>query len=311
LLTGEAVKKGQRATEEFRQKVADARRGKGGGKWSPERRAAFKERMAQSDVREHLLERAQSQRGRKLSPEHIAKIKAGHARPEVRQRASETHKGKKLTPEHIASIKAGWNRPGVREHAAESHRGHKLSPEHAAAIADSQRTPEARAAMSELMKQMHATDADFHERQRQGTIASLLLPERRAKHREAMRKLHASPEYRAKLAEQRRAWLLGRSSSLELLVQAWLDKHNVAYVRQERIRWYVVDFFVPALNLVIEANGCYWHSCQECGFHDKRRMTFEKRRTAFLLNHGYALAVVWEHAAKRGDFSALTQALRL
>lgn len=49
-------------------------------------------------------------------------------------------------------------------------------------------------------------------------------------------------------------------SSIETTVALLLDSLGVAYIPQYRIKRYIVDFFIPSKNLVIECDGDYWHS---------------------------------------------------
>lgn len=103
--------------------------------------------------------------------------------------------------------------------------------------------------------------------------------------------------------EERRAHLdkLHRTiifSRLEKAVAAKLDEQGVVYERQKRIGWYKVDFYVPAENRIIEANGCYWHQCEPCGYnHDfaEKKRAEDAKRYDYLRSKGYIVEIIWEH----------------
>ena len=63
---------------------------------------------------------------------------------------------------------------------------------------------------------------------------------------------------RTGLAEKRR----NGGTDRELAVERWLIRRGLAYVREYRIGSRHVDFYVPSMNLVVEADGGYWHQDQ-------------------------------------------------
>lgn len=82
--------------------------------------------------------------------------------------------------------------------------------------------------------------------------------------------LNARPDIRKKRSEQakraivngERPWVFGwakTGTKLEALVAALLDSAGVEFVSQHQIGTKIVDFFIPSVNAVIEADGVYWH----------------------------------------------------
>lgn len=56
-------------------------------------------------------------------------------------------------------------------------------------------------------------------------------------------------------------------TALESTVATWLL--GVDFLSQSLVEgdpFHVWDFVIPSLRLLIEADGCYWHGCQRCGF---------------------------------------------
>jgi very-short-patch-repair endonuclease len=62
-----------------------------------------------------------------------------------------------------------------------------------------------------------------------------------------------------------------KPSNLERWVAMELDELGIVY-EQQRVFWrYIVDFFIPDRNLVIECDGVYWHRTPEQLAHDRKR----------------------------------------
>lgn len=62
---------------------------------------------------------------------------------------------------------------------------------------------------------------------------------------------------------------------VELAARTLLDELGVEFVEQHPIGVYTVDFFIPKIGLVIEADGAYWHKSE----------ARERARDAYLLKN--------------------------
>ncbi len=94
-----------------------------------------------------------------------------------------------------------------------------------------------------------------------------------------------------------------QNTKLELAVKAKLDALGLRYEHPFNLHdHFLVDFYLPDLNTVIEADGCYWHGCKPCGFNNGKDAR-TRSRNAYIKAHGYKLVVVPEHEAP--DFSSL------
>lgn len=91
-----------------------------------------------------------------------------------------------------------------------------------------------------------------------------------------------------------------QNNSLEIAVANWLGEHRLEYKRNKYIKPYFVDFFVPSMNLIIEADGCYWHGCEKCGYKGKYDWIKEQQRHLFLANH-CPIVRLKEHDIKAGN----------
>ena len=91
------------------------------------------------------------------------------------------------------------------------------------------------------------------------------------------------------------ASLRRKETGLEKLVAEALDELGQAYTKQVRIGKYFVDFLMDD-TLVVEANGCYYHVCKQCGYKDyTRKRARDTRRRQYLERRGHTIIVVWEH----------------
>jgi SPP1 gp7 family putative phage head morphogenesis protein len=96
-------------------------------------------------------------------------------------------------------------------------------------------------------------------------------PATRKKARESLLDLYKNhPEKRlnARMAKFRKS---GRKTDIEKKMAKLLNKMGVDYVFQYPILKYNADFAIPALNIVIECDGDYWHSSPEAKARDAIR----------------------------------------
>lgn len=87
-------------------------------------------------------------------------------------------------------------------------------------------------------------------------------------------------------------------SKFELAVREVLDGLGVKWLSDQKINGFFPDLVLPDHNLIIEANGCYWHACTAC-FPDHReadRMHKRDRmKRGVYRKAGYVLEVIVEH----------------
>ena len=89
----------------------------------------------------------------------------------------------------------------------------------------------------------------------------------------------------------------------ELIVQEYLDNHNINYISQQIIlNKYVADFFISELNLIIEVFGDYYHANPEKYGEGKKplnemqikKVESDKNKLNDYYNNGYNVVVLWE-----------------
>lgn len=84
-------------------------------------------------------------------------------------------------------------------------------------------------------------------------------------------------------------------TSIEVKLYAELEKRNVNFVKQHLIYGFIVDAFVPSLNLVIEADGDYWHNRKDI----KKR---DKIKNGALTKYGYKMLRISETDINNNTF---------
>jgi len=132
-------------------------------------------------------------------------------------------------------------------------------------------------------------------------------PEARQRMREAQRR----PEVRAKISlsmrtssralEERAARFQRKSATwIELAVRDALTAAGVAFLFQHPINRWMVDFFLPEKNLILECDGDYWHSLPG-------RKERDEKRDQDLAALGYRVVHLPEHRIKAGAVALLEE----
>lgn len=93
----------------------------------------------------------------------------------------------------------------------------------------------------------------------------------------------------------------GNLSSIEIAMQEVLDNLNTNYISQHPIGWYIVDFYLPEQNLIVECDGDYWHN--RSGVQER-----DAKRDSYLRRKGYKVVRIWEHEIKKDANKAFRDA---
>lgn len=81
-------------------------------------------------------------------------------------------------------------------------------------------------------------------------------------------------------------------TAIEKIVAGILEEFGLTFERQKVIGHYVVDFFIPTLNLIVEADGDYWHNIPKVKEKD------ELRNELLTGKMGFRLLRLWESEIK-------------
>lgn len=83
------------------------------------------------------------------------------------------------------------------------------------------------------------------------------------------------------------------------LEEALLEAGVLGLEREFPIGPYRVDEALPSIKVALEVDGCYWHGCQECGFHGRPEiLALDKRKNTYLLRRGWRVIRISEHRIK-------------
>jgi very-short-patch-repair endonuclease len=237
---------------------------------------------------------------------------------ETRRRKSLAHTNKVLSEEHKQHLKESMNSEETQKRISEGVKRAYANPEmrerQRQGTLEAQSKPEYSQKMSESIKRVQATE-EYQEKQR---IAHA-DPAYKAKMSAYRLGVPISEEHRLKLLEGASERALARwanvseeerrnhmqkamdasmailVSSLEVRVKTLLDALEVSYEQQYRIGKYFADFYVASENLIIEVNGCYWHSCPQCGYTYETKQESDAKREKYLKSKGYKILTIWEH----------------
>jgi DNA mismatch endonuclease (patch repair protein) len=134
--------------------------------------------------------------------------------------------------------------------------------------------------------------------------AKTYTPEERARAAEKSRGRKHRPEAIAKMRAARALQVMPlKRTRLELAVGALLVLLGVgAEVCRgiPGVAYYQWDFIIRDRRIAVEADGCYWHGCEACGYKPRRRKEDATRDEAAALA-GWRVIRVAEHEMKRSQ----------
>jgi very-short-patch-repair endonuclease len=212
---------------------------------------------------------------------------------QTRRRLSELNKGRKHTDKHRqALVEANKARAGKpRKPFTDEHRRH----------------------LSES-KKAKWTDPIWREKQRLLIRANFEQPEAMEKMRNGVRAHWGTLTHEQRIERitpSLLAMLTASPTSIELAIREVLTGWQLKFEEQRQVGPYFVDFLLPNRSIVVEALGCHWHGCLECGHDteaDQKRRGKDRRRAAYLRKCGYTVIFVWEHDIRRDAEATLRSA---
>lgn len=239
-------------------------------------------------------------RGRERKYKRYHTSKSFKNRPEVRKKLSESQKGK------IVSIETRKKQSEKRKEFYENGGVHprlgvKLSIDEINNIRNKRWTIERRKEQSEKMTNMNILHyknggdspmkGKHHSEKTIKKIKNSWTLEMRQKMRD---KLYAQDIHK-------------RNTSIERKLQSILSINGIDYKTHEIIELsddikHSCDIFIPSKNLIIEADGCYFHGCSNCYNEDtrkhpqiKKKVNYDFISTKLMKSRGYKILRFWEH----------------
>ena len=125
-------------------------------------------------------------------------------------------------------------------------------------------------------------------------------------HNSVMREIWNTPE-KILYARERRAKQVFplKDTKIEVKIQDYLNQLNISFNTHrylDILHTYQTDTFIPSLNLVIEADGDYWHAnpikYSNPSEQQKKQIEKDKIRTKELKEKGYQVLRLWENEIK-------------
>lgn len=93
-----------------------------------------------------------------------------------------------------------------------------------------------------------------------------------------------------------RAHLVSTFTRPHRVLKYALLKAGIASTTEYLVEFYSIDEAVLDSRIAIEADGCYWHGCEECGFPGRgENATLDARKNTFLSNNGWTVLRFKEH----------------
>ena len=110
--------------------------------------------------------------------------------------------------------------------------------------------------------------------------------------------LKYTDETRQKYRKKRSTWTVPtRDTSIEIKLQGFLTELGIEFIKHKLMaipHYYQCDIFVPSMNLVIEADGNFWH-------HYSEGTNIDHIRTKELIEAGFKVLRLWESEIKELD----------
>ncbi|WP_060210513.1 DUF559 domain-containing protein [Sporosarcina koreensis] len=90
----------------------------------------------------------------------------------------------------------------------------------------------------------------------------------------------------------------GRETSIERKIREMLTDAGIEFEAQKKMYYWCVDFYLPKYDIVIEAQGDYWHahpdSYPEPNAMQRRSIRRDKGKEAYLTKCGHTFLAFWE-----------------
>jgi very-short-patch-repair endonuclease len=243
-------------------------------------------------------------------------------REETKQKISEAHKGLKHSQITKQKISINNARPMLGKHhtikakkkISLSKLGKKLSPfslEHIKKLTQANRniTIERRQKLINSLKGHIMTD-ETKRKISESNKGKHFLTQKQKKHLSEIGKGRKhSQETKRKMKESRAKFVTPKKdTSIEVKLQNFLKELCIEFYTHQYIKdiehKYQCDIFIPTMNMIIEADGDYWHGNPkmyldiELNKRQKQKRFNDDIRTKELLKKGYRVVRIWENEIK-------------
>ena len=128
--------------------------------------------------------------------------------------------------------------------------------------------------------------------------------------REIVERWHEdNKELSNKLAFHARKHISKKFTGLHQKFKHALEDNGLRYFKTEHpIGYYHIDEAIPDLKLAVEVDGCFWHSCPDCGHEGPdETKAYDSRKESYLRNRGWTILRFWEHEINEDILSCIEQ----
>lgn len=94
--------------------------------------------------------------------------------------------------------------------------------------------------------------------------------------------------------------LYPRETSIEAKLRAELERRDIAFFQEKRLGAFIVDFYLPEMKSIIEADGDYWHRRSS-------QIERDQRKDGWLGEQGFTVYRFWESDIKRNPGACIDQ----
>ncbi len=178
-------------------------------------------------------------------------------------------------------------------------KGYRQTEEHKQRHRDSI-TDETRQRMSKSGKSKPPVTEETRQKLRMAQLGKKASEETKQTMRDSQVGKVFSKAHRQKLSEKRLDRMAThpgtyKETKPERELEQRLQEVGLNYEKQKRVGNMLVDFYLPQQNLVIEVDGCWWHSCPKCTPQGGPYADTFLERAVRLNALGYDAIRIWEH----------------
>lgn len=154
---------------------------------------------------------------------------------------------------------------------------------------------------SERIKQTYIDNPDLKNKRAKNVPSKIFKKEKLQqiykKRNDSLKKFYkAHPERIERIREQRLKQILPiKDTSIEIALQEELKSRNIEFIAHPTIGCFQPDIYIPSLNTVIFADGCYWHRCPIHGKTYNPNKWRDDAVNKYLEEKDYIYYRFWEH----------------
>lgn len=129
--------------------------------------------------------------------------------------------------------------------------------------------------------------------------------------------LNKTPEEKQKVIDRLNGSMIQtkKPTKIEIKMMEFLKNEKIKFIQNYKIKGFLVDFYLPKYNLVIECDGDYWHANPDFMFDKEltepqiRNIDRDRRKNEMLINEGINFFRFWERDINN-NFSSIEKKIK-